>query len=161
MPTFQDSTSASPDTPVDKLREIVANVIDVVATQGGKAIDTLGLRTPSKYWSPDVDVDETEEQVIVAVDLPGVDPNKVEILLAGNMLTIRGERPASEAASGKGAHRRERSWGPFSRSIPLPVAVNPELVAAESQQGVLVIRVAKEDRMKARHIPITVRDPQA
>jgi HSP20 family protein len=158
MSTGPEKSSATIDTPVDRIREIVANMIDVVATQGTKAIDTLGLRTPSKYWCPDIDVIETDENVMVSVDLPGVDPDRVEILLAGNMLTIKGERTLPESGSGKGIHRRERAHGPFSRSIPLPVAVNPELVSAASQQGVLVVRLAKEDRLKARQIPIKVNE---
>lgn len=161
MPTDQEKCSATPDTPVDRIREIVASVIDAVATQGSKAIDNLGLRTPTKHWSPDIDVVESEEEVLVSVDLPGIDPGRVEILLAGNMLTVKGERPAPETCSGKTTHRRERSFGPFSRSIPLPVAVNHELVSAASQQGVLVVRLAKEDRLKARQIPIRVNEPPA
>jgi len=161
MPTYQEKPCPSGDTPVDRIRDIVANVIDVVTTQGSKAIDNLGLRSPTKYWSPDVDVIETEEQVVVSVDLPGIDPGRVEVQLVGNMLTIKGERSLPDSGPGKTVHRRERVSGPFTRSIPLPVAVNPELVSAESQQGVLTVRLTKEDRLKSRQIPITVHTPPA
>ena len=60
MPTGQEKSNAPLDTPVDRIREIVASVIDAVATQGSKAIDNLGLRTPTKHWSPDIDVVESD-----------------------------------------------------------------------------------------------------
>jgi HSP20 family protein len=147
----------SPETPVDKLRDVVAGLIDAVATQGGKAIDTLGLRTGARSSIPSVDVTETNEDVLVVVDLPGVDPKHVEILLTGNMLTVKGEQPAAETEPHPTVHRRERPIGPFCRSIPLPVAVNSEQVSAESRHGVLTIRVAKAERLKSRQIPIEVR----
>lgn len=159
MPAEHEKSSSIPDTPVDRIREIVASVIDAVATQGSKAIDNLGLRTPTKHWSPDIDVVESDEEVLVSADLPGIDPTRVEIQLAGNMLTIKGERPVPGDYSGKTVHRRERNFGPFSRSVPLPVAVNHELVSAAATQGVLVVRLAKEDRLKARQIPIKVSEP--
>jgi HSP20 family protein len=146
-----------PETPVDKLREVVAGLIDVVATQGGKAIDTLGLRTGTRSAIPSVDVIETNDDVLVHVDLPGVDPKQVEILLTGNMLTVKGQQPAVEMAAGQTVHRHERTAGVFCRSIPLPVAVNAEQVSAESLHGVLTIRVGKAERLKARQIPVEVR----
>lgn len=147
------------ETPVDKLRDFVAGVIDVVATQGTRAIDTLGLRSPGRQWGPNVDVVEADDHVLVLADLAGVEPNAVEILLAGNMLTIKGNQPPGETPRGAIVHRRERPTGPFSRSIPLPVAVNRDQVSAEARNGVLTIRLAKEERLKARQIPIEVKSP--
>jgi HSP20 family protein len=150
----QESTQHCPETPVDKLREVVAGLIDAVATQGGKAIDSLGLRTAGRSWLPNIDVIEENEYVVVAVDVPGVDPNEVEILLAGNMLTVKGRVPGFERTPKEMVHRRERPAGTFSRSIPLPVAVNSEQVNADARHGVLTIRLAKADRVKARQIPV-------
>lgn len=155
MPT--SSTEPTNESPAEKLRDVVAGWIDMVATQGERAIDAVGLRIPGKPWVPSVDILESLEQVVVRVDLPGVDPEKVEVLLVGNMLTIKGEGPAISLLKGESLHRHERPSGAFSRSIPLPVAVDPEKVAAESKQGVLTITLAKEDRIRARHIQIGVK----
>lgn len=152
-----DPAAPSADTPVEKLREAVAGLIDVVATQGSKAIDTLGLRNPGKNWIPNVDVVEAEEQVVVTIDLPGIDPDGIEIVLQGNMLTVKGRHPVIEKSPRETSHRRERPLGAFCRSIPLPVAVDPDHVNAESRHGVLTIRLAKADRLKSRQIPIEVR----
>jgi HSP20 family protein len=145
------------ETPAEKLREVVAGWIDVVASQGERAIDAIGRFTPGKPWFPNVDVVETEDKVVVRVDVPGVDPAKVDVVLLGNMLTIKGDEPAPELQKGEIVHRRERPAGCFSRSIPLPVAVDPEKVTAESKHGVLTITLAKEDRVKPRHIHVGVK----
>lgn len=154
MSTSRDTTHGTTDSSSDKLRELVAGLIDVVATQGSRAIDTLGLRTDVRGVSPNVDVVETSDEVLVFADLPAVDPRQVEITLAGNMLTVKGQLAGIEATAGQTIHRHERPRGAFSRSIPLPVAVNPDRVSAESQNGVLTIRIAKAERAKARQIPI-------
>ncbi|HTI51487.1 MAG TPA: Hsp20/alpha crystallin family protein, partial [Planctomycetaceae bacterium] len=135
-----------------------AGLIDVVATQGNKAIDTLGLRVPGKHWIPNVDVVESAEEVLVFADVPGVEPDAVEILLTGNMLTIKGNRAAGGLCSSVSSHRLERPHGPFCRSIPLPVGVDPDKVSAESRHGVLTVRLAKEEGQKARQIPIGTLD---
>jgi HSP20 family protein len=145
------------ETPAEKLREVVAGWIDTVANQGERAIDALGRFTPGKPWFPNIDVVETDDKVIVRVDIPGADPAKVDVVLLGNMLTIKSDEPAPEPHQGEIVHRRERPAGPFSRSIPLPVAVDPEKVTAESKNGVLTITLAKEERVKPRHIQVGVR----
>lgn len=158
MSTSSDTANRSdPEAPTDKLRDLVAGLIDVVATQGNKAIDTLGLRTDIRGSSPAIDLIETNDDVLVLVNLPGVDPNQVEITLTGNMLTVKGQQPCVEEAAGQIVHRRERPLGTFCRSIPLPVAVNSEQVSAESRHGVLTIRIGKAERVKSRQIPIDVR----
>lgn len=145
------------ETPVDRLRDVVAGWIDAVATQGEKAYEAFGKRAPGSHWVPGVDVVESEDQVQVLVDLPGVDSQKVEILLTGNMLTIKGERPPVAPAEAT-VHRRERAGGAFCRSVPLPVAVDPERVAAASHHGVLTVTLAKEEKVRPRHIPVQTTD---
>ncbi|MGQ0636514.1 MAG: Hsp20/alpha crystallin family protein [Planctomycetaceae bacterium] len=141
-----------PETPSERLRDFVVSCLDAVAAQGGKAVEALQKASHGGSWVPLADVVETEEQVQVVVDLPGVDPRQVEILLTGNMLTIKGQRPASAPA----ALRRERASGSFNRSFPLPYPVDPERVSASSSHGVLTITLGKEDRVRPRHIPVHI-----
>src|SRR5258707_2330831 len=110
------STETTHDSPAEKLRDVVAGWIDLVATQGERAIDAVGLRIPGKPWVPSVDIVESLEQVIVRVDLPGVEPEQVEVLLVGNMLTVKGESAAISLQKGESLHRHERPSGAFSRS---------------------------------------------
>ncbi len=155
------SSSSTPDptseSPSEKLRDVVAGWIDMVASQGERAIDAFGMRMPGKPWIPHVDVVESAEQVVVHIDLPGIDPQAVEILLVGNMLTVKGNQPAPTTRPGETVHRRERLTGTFTRSMALPVPVDPEKVTADSKNGVLTVTLAKEERIKPRQIPIGVK----
>ena len=154
MPPAPESTH---ENPTDRLRDVVAGWIDMVATQGERAFDAVGVRFPGRPWIPSADVLEREHDVVVCVDLPGIDPGKIEILLTGNMLTVKGECPESAVLKGETRHRRERPWGQFSRSLPLPVAVDPEKVSAESKNGVLTVTLSKENSAKPRQIQIGVK----
>jgi HSP20 family protein len=151
------SAESTHESPSDKLRDVVAGWIDMVASQGERAIDAVGLRFPGRPWVPAVDVVETDDKVVVRVDLPGIEPESVEILLTGNMLTVKGDSPAASLEKGETRHRHERPNGAFSRSIPLPVAVDAEKVSAHSKNGVLTVTLAKEERIKPRHIQIGVK----
>jgi len=157
MSVSSNSPESKCESPAERLRDVVAGWIDLVASQGERAIDAFGMRPPGKPWVPHADVLESAEHVVVHVDLPGVDPQTVEILLVGNMLTVKGEQPAHAMRTDETVHRSERPTGTFSRSIALPVAVDPEKVSAESKHGVLTITLAKEERVKPRHIPIGVK----
>jgi HSP20 family protein len=158
MSATSNTPESKCESPAEKLRDVVAGWIDMVASQGERAIDAFGMRPPGKPWIPHADVLECEEQVVVHVDLPGTDPQSVEILLVGNMLTVKGDQPAPASRIGETVHRRERPTGTFSRSIALPVPVDPEKVSAESKNGVLTIKLAKEERVKPRQIPIGVKN---
>ena len=139
--------------PVQRLRQEFDRWLEAAMTQGGKALDALGLRG-DRPWYPAIDVIESPDSIRVAVNLPGVDSESVDVKIAGNMLTIEGN--AAEIAIGDHdtAHVRQRNAGPFERSIPMPVPVDAEQVAAEFRQGVLTIRLAKSERTKARQIPV-------
>lgn len=137
---------------VDKLRREFDRWVDYAVTQGGRAIDAAGLTTGPHI--PAVDLVETLDEVHVTVDLPGVDPATIDLTLAGNMLTIQATVPARPDAEDADVHRRERATGEFKRSIPMPVAVNPDSVTAESHHGVLFVRLSKAEQLKKRSIKV-------
>jgi HSP20 family protein len=103
---------------------------------------------------PDVDVSETESEIVVRTELPGVDPKDVDISVAGDVLTIRGEKKVSEEEKKENFHLIEREWGAFSRSILLPQHVQPEKVQAHYKDGVLKIVLPKAEAAKARKIQV-------
>lgn len=144
--------------PLEKMRHELDSLLEAAWANGGRALDAMGIK-PGKSWAPEADVVESEEFVTVLMDLPGLDPQAVDITLAGNMLTVKGTRlgPVAEAAGT--VHLTERPRGSFSRSIPLPVPVNPESVHAESRHGTLSIRLAKQVSAKPRHIRVQVTGP--
>ncbi|MEX2286824.1 MAG: Hsp20/alpha crystallin family protein [Planctomycetaceae bacterium] len=143
---------------VEKLRRELDHWLDVAWSQGERALDAFGLKS-SPTWTPAVDLIETPDEVRVVVDVPGVDSHKVEITLAGNMLTLKGERLPILNRDQQQIHLRQRHSGTFVRSIPLPAPVDAEKVSAETENGVLTIRLTKSERAKPRQIPIETRRP--
>jgi len=138
---------------VEKLRQELDHWLEVAVAQGGRALDAFGLRN-EKSWSPAIDLIERAEDVLVLVDLPGVAPSAVDVALAGNMLTVKGQRPDRPHDDTETVHLGERLSGEFCRSIPMPAPVDLEQVCAETREGVLHIRLAKTERAKPRQIPV-------
>ena len=143
-------------TSFEKLRQELDTLLESAWTNGEKALDRMGLRSGNSAFDVRADLTETPEVLTVSVDLPGIDPANVNVSLIGNMLTIQGERPATEEHVGTVRHFSEIRHGKFTRSIPLPVAVNADAVSANSHNGVLVIRLEKQHIAKPRQIPIQV-----
>jgi HSP20 family protein len=104
-------------------------------------------------WSPAIDVVETPQEVVVLVDLPGVDPSSIDLSVTGNVLSLRGERRPGDIPEGTGS-LRERQFGAFHRQVSLPGDVNFEGIKAEAHDGVLKVRLPKQEEARRRTIPI-------
>lgn len=101
-----------------------------------------------------VDVYQTEDEVIVVSTVAGVLAEDLEVTVSGDLVTIRGERrPGAELPQGSYLYQ-ECFWGPFSRSIVLPVEVKSEGVSAQIKNGILTVHLPKLKREKIRVIPI-------
>ena len=100
-------------------------------------------------WEPPVDVLETEDSVLIFVALPGVDPQKVELVIKGGELIIAGERPLPAEARTAIIHRLELPQGRFERHVPVPAGryENPRSAVAN---GCLVVRLSKSGAQKAK-----------
>ena len=105
---------------------------------------------------PRVDVAETDKEVRVTAELPGMDEKDVDVELRGGVLTIRGERRDEQEEKGKNWYRREQSSGSFRRAIELPAGVDAGKARAQFKKGVLVFTAPKraEDQAKRKAIPI-------
>lgn len=93
--------------------------------------------------TPAVDIDETEKEVVVTAELPGVSDKDVEVTLAGDILTIRGDKKAEHEEKNGDSYYVERRFGSFSRSLRLPFDASDEKVDAKFKDGVLTIHVPK------------------
>ncbi len=105
-------------------------------------------------WLPAVDVWETENELVLAFDLPGIPEDKVSVELDDNVLTVSGERERTQEHSGDRFYRFERRFGTFARSVTLPQGVNEEAIQAAYRDGVLEIRVPKPEEQKPKRIPV-------
>jgi HSP20 family protein len=90
-------------------------------------------------WSPRVEMFERGNKLVVALDLPGIDRNDVEVNVDQDGITIQGERRQENTTNERGFYRSERSYGRFHRHIPLPEGVNPDSAQATFHDGVLEI----------------------
>lgn len=147
-------TSSSGGSSFEKLKQELDHILESAWTNGGRALDKMGLRQPTPGFEPPVEVIETSESVIVIADVPGLEPSAVEVLLVGNVLTLQGHRTPSVLGEGDKRHFSERQSGKFSKAISLPVSVDPDSVSADVRHGVLTVRLAKQHIHKPRQIPV-------
>ena len=105
-------------------------------------------------WKPAVDVCESESELVVHVDLPGIDLKLMNARVENNILTIRGERRFEEKHGKETYHRLERSYGVFARSFNLATAVDATRIRATYESGVLTITLPKAERAKRKRIEI-------
>ena len=105
-------------------------------------------------WAPALDVSETEEDIRVQVDLPGIDEEDLSVTLVGDRLILRGERKSQRHSKACQFHRTERSCGVFERSLAMPATVDADGIRAEYKKGVLTIFLPKKAKAEPREIPI-------
>jgi len=105
-------------------------------------------------WAPMVDVYETQEELVVSAELPGVDEKEVHVSITGDLLTIKGERSQEREMKEENYHWLERFYGKFERSIPLPIPVESDKVKAKYRNGVLEIHLPKTEAVKPKEIKI-------
>jgi HSP20 family protein len=105
-------------------------------------------------WAPALDITERKDAYLVAVELPGVGIDDLEITFQDGLLTIQGERHDAHESSEEKVHRVERRYGPFLRSITLPSHVMADAIEASAQDGVLQILVPKAAEVQAKRIQV-------
>jgi HSP20 family protein len=117
-----------------------------------------GLRTDEPVstttWSPAVDIFETEGDIVVKAELPGMERKDISLHLENNVLTLRGERRFEKETKEENYHRIERSYGGFSRSFSIPSMVDEEKIRADYKDGVLKIVLPKKEQAKPKQIRI-------
>ncbi len=120
-------------------------------------LPTLGwLERAERAPSPDIDISEDDKEVRITAELPGVDETDVEVLLADQVLTIRGEKKAAREKKEKNHHLVERTYGSFERSIHIGSEVDEKRIKASFDKGVLTVTLPKTAKAKEkyRRIPI-------
>ncbi|MCD6393860.1 MAG: Hsp20/alpha crystallin family protein [Planctomycetes bacterium] len=116
-----------------------------------------GLRDLGGEFVPSLNVSETEDEIVVSAELPGLDENDVEVLLSDGRLAIKGEKKQEEEIKDHDRYRMERSYGSFERMIELPCEVDEEKSSAEFAKGILTIKLGKVACGKAKAKKIEVK----
>jgi len=107
-------------------------------------------------WLPSLDVTETKSDLLVKAELPGMNPQDIEISLNEGVLTIKGEKKQEKEEKEEGYHLIERSYGTFTRSIRLPKDVQSDKINASFKNGVLKVVLPKSEEAKKKEIKIKV-----
>jgi HSP20 family protein len=108
----------------------------------------------SSTWSPSVDIFETENEIVLTAELPGIEDKDIEIKLDDNTLTLKGERQLEKETQEENYHRIERSYGSFYRSFTLPHYVDQDKIKAEHEHGVLKVFIPKKLESKTRSVKV-------
>ena len=137
--------------------------IEKVRSEMDRLVDTFLFGVPQRgdfweeaEWLPAVDVAETKNEIVVNVEIPGMDPKEFDISLREGTLTIKGEKKQERVEEEENYHLVERRYGTFTRSILLSQEVESDKISASYKNGVLTVTLPKSEGAKKKEIKIKV-----
>jgi HSP20 family protein len=146
IPIGRDRSVASPfmslQREIDRLFEDFSRGFPTIAGDGATAL------------TPSMDVTETDKEIEITAELPGLEEKDVQINVADNILTIRGEKKAEKEQKDKNYRLVERSYGAFERTLELPEGVNADAIKANISKGLLKVTVPKPAPTQAKKIEV-------
>jgi HSP20 family protein len=101
---------------------------------------------------PPVNLYVNEHDLLLTLELAGIDPAKVDVTVTNDVVEIRGARPTEAVRTGENFHRRERPTGSFQRAVQLPFAVDPSKTEATYEKGVLAVRLSRPESQKPKKV---------
>jgi HSP20 family protein len=110
-----------------------------------------------RMWSPDVDVHETDSEVVVKAEIPGMEQKDINVTIKDNVLMLKGEKKQEKEKKETNYHRIERTYGSFSRSFTLPTMVVSDKATAQYKNGILTITLPKTEEVKPKEIAVDVK----
>ena len=114
------------------------------------------MAAPERVWAPAVDMYETSDELVVTAELAGMSEKEIKLSIADDVLTLRGERFPGQEVKPEDAHRGERWYGKFERTLTLPIPVQTDKVKATYRDGVLTVTLPKVEETKPKEIAIEV-----
>ena len=131
------------------LRERMNRFFEEALGSGTEKNDLIG-----GSWSPAVDIYETDDELTLTAEIPGIDEKDIEIQIEDNTLSIKGEREFAKEAKEENYYRIERAYGSFCRSFSLPGHIDQEKIKADHENGILKITMLKKKELKPKTIKI-------
>jgi HSP20 family protein len=119
----------------------------------GAAQDASSAATAD--WAPPVDIEEYADRFVIYADVPGVNPESIEVTLEKGVLTLSGNREQAAEQNGVERRRSERATGRFHRRFALPDTVDSEAVSASNRNGVLEVTIPKRPQVQPRRIAVS------
>ena len=108
-------------------------------------------------WTPACDIYETDKEIVLKVEIPGIKKEDVKVSLENNVLMIHGERKFEEEIKREDYHRVERDYGEFLRNFTLPPFIEPNKIYAEFKDGLLTVMLPKREEAKPKQIEVKVK----
>jgi HSP20 family protein len=118
-----------------------------------RVLDSMTAVSARSWVYPPIHVSETDDEIVVRAELPGIDARSLDVTMEQDTLTISGERRPQEEKNAS-YHRRERSWGTFRRSFTIPRRVDSAKVAARYVNGILTVELPKAAEARPRQITV-------
>lgn len=136
------------------MNRLFDDFFDETALMSPWGYPSMSFRSPG--FTPSVDIADTDKEVTVTAEIPGMDNKDIKLELDDSALTIRGEKKEDHEEKGRNWYRMERSYGSFSRVIPLPARVDAHKAKAEFRKGVLTVALPKLHAEHEKHKLIKV-----
>jgi HSP20 family protein len=129
---------------------------DIMTIVRWDPVRDFGFSAPAT-WMPPVDIFQTSDhELVLKAELPDMERDNIDINIENFVLTIKGEKTASNEVKDVQYHHIERRYGAFSRSFSLPTTVDPNRVSAEYKNGVLTVKIPLREEAKPRTIKVDV-----
>jgi len=130
------------------LRDAMDRLFAESFVRPGSAFPMFGMEGPA------VDMYQNKDEIVVKAAIPGIKPEDIDISVAGDLLTIKGETKEEEKIEEGSYIRKERRYGQFVRELSLPTQVNADKAKAEFEHGVLTLRLPKAEAVKPKSITV-------
>jgi len=143
-----------------ELRRDWSEIIITMQKDMERLMDEVANRKPPsvhfapKAWQPAIDVFETDSEVVILLELAGVNENEIEVTVQHDILTIRGTRKDIKRGIKRTYSQMEILWGPFERNVTLPANINVDEIKAFYEAGILEVVLPKRNEEKPRRVDI-------
>ena len=135
-----------------RFRDEMDRTLERFFTEPFGAMETKAGRTVD--WLPALDIGETDAEVTIRAEVPGIPAKDINLSITGNVLTISGEKEQKEEQKKENFYQCERRFGSFRRVLELPETVDADKISAEADNGVVTIKIAKKPGAKPRQVEI-------
>ena len=148
-------TRLSPTGSQDPVRQLMDRLFEGGLFNSGLLRDDRDASSVvTSQWMPPVDIREEHDRFVLYADIPGVDPQDIDVQMDRGMLTIKGERRSEDVLEAGGFSRIERRHGSFHRRFALPDSADPDGITASGHNGVLQIVIPKRPETTPRRIQV-------
>jgi HSP20 family protein len=140
---------------VHRMRSEVDRLVEMAWTRGEEMWGQFRHSESAGDWTPELDIVETDQTVVVFVNVPGIGVDQVEITLVGNILEITAHAISLTLQTSDRVHKRERPTGKLHRLVNLPVPVDHDSAQAVVEQGVLKVEMKKMHITQGHKVPVS------